>query len=141
MLNQFQQIVGLAEEDTPFAFADENLVIRASNKAMDRWAELEVQSLVGYSLSDAFSELVGLDRYLRRLLHNPNEVFTLAMINRPSLDGGVQNYFDLTIQSTDNGEKGLLLSITDVTQQTHLARKLQQEENERYLSMRQERHS
>lgn len=135
MVNLFQQIVGLAQEDMPCAFADENLIIRASNRAMNHWAELDVESLVGYSLSDAFPELVGLDRYLSRLLHNPNEVFTIAMINRLSLSG-METYFDLTVQSVDNGEKGLLLSISDVTEQTHLARKRQQEENERYLRMR-----
>lgn len=135
MVNLFQQIVGLEQEDVPCAFADENLIIQASNMAMNHWAELEVESLVGYFLPDAFPELVGLDRYLSRLLHNQNEVFTIAMINRPS-SSGMENYFDLTVQAHQGDEKGLLLSVEDVTEQTHLARQQQQEENERYLRMR-----
>lgn len=136
MVNLFQQIVGLEQEDVPCAFADENLMIQASNMAMNHWVELDVDSLVGYFLPDAFPELVGLDRYLSRLLHNQNEVFTIAMINRPS-PSGVENYFDLTVQAFDHDEKGLLLSVSDVTEQTHLAREQQQQDNERYLRMRQ----
>ena len=136
MVNLFQQIVGLEQEDVPCAFADENLMIQASNMAMNHWVELDVDSLVGYFLPDAFPELVGLDRYLSRLLHNQNEVFTIAMINRLSPSGD-ENYFDLTVQAVDNDEKGLLLSVSDVTEQTHLAREQQQQDNERYLGMRQ----
>ena len=132
MINLLRQAFGIVQQGMPYALADENLIIRASNAAMNSWVESNLGDLVGHFLPEAFPELVGLEMYLRGLLEMQSEEFTIAMINRLSADG-YQRYFDLQIQPLAQDQRGLLLFVSDVTEQTHVAREQQQKDNERHL--------
>ena len=104
-----------------------DLVVKSGNRHVQHWLDQPLTSLIGYEVSVAFPELLGMESWLKTL-HKGDAPTRLEDIFRSS-DDGLGNYFDMQIIRLESGDDYLLTTV-DVTHKTRQEQMLQQERNE-----------
>lgn len=113
-----------------YALADGDLVIVRSNAVLRQW---KAAAVAGRPLTEALPELLGMETELRQLAASEDESLQIPRVYHPSEEDELGTYFDLQIESFSGEAARLLVTVTDVTEQTRQAQSLQQQRNELHL--------
>jgi adenylate cyclase len=105
-----------------------DLITLKGNHNVCRWLERPLEELIGWEVTEALPELIGVEDALMNLKANAAP-FRLEEIFRAAGDG-TGEYFDLQVMRLDELANRLLLTTVDVTGKTRQELLLQQQRNE-----------
>jgi signal transduction histidine kinase len=108
-----------------FAFVDADLRFLTDNVDIRKQLCVEIDSLVGRSVTEILPELKGREDRIEQLIHDPSDCIIHRPVHRQFQDN-IDLYSIIQITSARDYGNELVLTVIDVTQETNISQRLQE---------------